>query len=390
MWQSDNAVPVHSSGQLSMTADRPAAHMGRAWLAALVGFGLVVPRTAPAALATGSPVVTDSGAESCPRAEDVQAEIVRLVPRRELSRLEPPVRIRLDDEGPSYVVRVFDGTTETERTHRDEGRHCASRARFAAVFAVLRLMPPEALVSSEQPATRDVDEAAAAGGRQTEEEPPHTDTTPSTTSAPQGNADVDANSDANSDAAAEPPTAPSERQAERTAGPSVAASARYSWMTPVGGAIEYLAPGVEAHLTIPIGGDRWMPVVAAGVDFPQRVEIAEPGIGGSVWGGDWGLGLRYLDPKHQVVPWFEGLLLGRVARWSGQELLENRASWQLSPGFRLAAGLGLRWGRVLVPCIEARGAWYPISSAVTAQPGGSIGRTATLELGIAAGAWWLP
>jgi hypothetical protein len=56
--------------------------------------------------------------------------------------------VNVADQGDSYKVQVVvEGATHT-RVYRDVGRDCAHRARVAAVFVVLTLVPPELLMES--------------------------------------------------------------------------------------------------------------------------------------------------------------------------------------------------------------------------------------------------
>jgi hypothetical protein len=70
--------------------------------------------------------------------------VLRLIPREHHDLLTVhAVRIELDDLDNSYRVRVFKDGASFAKTYADAARDCDGRANFAAVFAVLTVMPPE-------------------------------------------------------------------------------------------------------------------------------------------------------------------------------------------------------------------------------------------------------
>ncbi len=83
------------------------------------------------------------GAGDCPEPAAVEREVLRLIPPERHERLRRGVRIELDDLGESYRVTVSKDGTSVKKNYADPARDCDGRARFAAVFAVLTVMPPE-------------------------------------------------------------------------------------------------------------------------------------------------------------------------------------------------------------------------------------------------------
>lgn len=343
-----------------MLGNSPMARWLRTAFAVATVCGVATAAPLPAPPATAPRI--DSGAGGCPLAGDVEAEILRLVPPTERHRLAPPVRIRIEDEGTRYVVRVFDGTTETTRAHVDEGRNCAGRARFAAVFVVLTLMPPEVLLSLETQPSKDV-------------EPPPAPS-PSEPTSPFAEARA---------AGPEPKRGRRDTSRPRRSGPTAGGAMRCSWVPPIVGAFPLWIPGLELHAAWPAHREQWLVLATVGADAPRRFEIAERAVDGDVLRGDVGLGVRHQRPRDRWGPWSEAQLVGRIARWRGLGLLDSRTTWELTPGLRFGWGLGLRRSRSLTPTVGVRGAVFPLSAAIRAQPAGDVGRTPSIELGIAAG-----
>ena len=125
-----------------------ATKKARRW-ATLCGLGLVLaPGQAPAQTsASPAPAelsVTSSKGSECPAPRAVEQAVLRLIPREHHDLLiEHAVRIELEDQDSSYRVRVFKDGASYAKTYADAARDCDGRANFAAVFAVLTVMPPE-------------------------------------------------------------------------------------------------------------------------------------------------------------------------------------------------------------------------------------------------------
>ena len=79
---------------------------------------------------------------SCPDEPAIDGAITALIPRG-VAALPETARVSVVDLGETYRVAVkADGRART-RLFRDPARDCEQRARFAAVFIVLTLLPPE-------------------------------------------------------------------------------------------------------------------------------------------------------------------------------------------------------------------------------------------------------
>jgi hypothetical protein len=98
----------------------------------------VEPPSAPRIVAVGD----------CPGADAIAQTVETLIPRRAIPAPRRGAGVNVADQGESYKVQVMvEGTIHT-RLYRDVGRDCAHRARVAAVFVVLTLMPPELVMES--------------------------------------------------------------------------------------------------------------------------------------------------------------------------------------------------------------------------------------------------
>ena len=94
------------------------------------------------------PTATITVTGVCPNAEAIWAAMASLVPAKDLDRLDPQAKIDVSDLGETYRVTVNAKGTERLRVYRDLAHDCDHRARFAAVFVVLTLMPPDVLLDA--------------------------------------------------------------------------------------------------------------------------------------------------------------------------------------------------------------------------------------------------
>jgi hypothetical protein len=118
---------------------RPRLIWGVVWLLSC----LLGARAAGAQAPDESGTPFTSGVGECPDAAAVEREVLRLIPPERHELLRRGVRIELDDLGDGYRVTVSKDGTSVKKSYADPARDCDGRARFAAVFAVLTVMPPE-------------------------------------------------------------------------------------------------------------------------------------------------------------------------------------------------------------------------------------------------------
>ncbi len=93
-----------------------------------------------------------TGGGECPAPATVEQGVLRLIPveHRDLL-LQHRVRVELEDLDERYRVRVFKDGGSVEKVYSDAARDCVGRANFAAVFAVLTVMPPELGLAAPPP-----------------------------------------------------------------------------------------------------------------------------------------------------------------------------------------------------------------------------------------------
>ena len=93
-----------------------------------------------------APIIVANGA--CPAPGTIWSAMASLVPHGALDALPRAATVDISDLGETYRVRLMTNGVERIRVYRDVARDCEQRARFAAVFIVLTLMPPELLIDS--------------------------------------------------------------------------------------------------------------------------------------------------------------------------------------------------------------------------------------------------
>ncbi len=104
------------------------------------------PIEGPSERPPSAPEISSTG--SCPSADAIWTAMSSLVPSGALESLPRAAAVDVADSGESYRVRLTVSNTQRVRVYRDVARDCEQRARFAAVFVVLTLMPPELLIET--------------------------------------------------------------------------------------------------------------------------------------------------------------------------------------------------------------------------------------------------
>jgi hypothetical protein len=79
----------------------------------------------------------------CPDAAAVESAALDLVPPERHELLRRGIHVALEDLGDTYTVSVSKNDEPVHKSYADPARDCAARARFAAVFVVLTVFPPE-------------------------------------------------------------------------------------------------------------------------------------------------------------------------------------------------------------------------------------------------------
>jgi hypothetical protein len=266
------------------------------------------------------------GDGTCPSPALVAGALRAIAPRHEVTLDEAvmagdlSVRVRDREEG--FELRVG----ERGRTIRDPQRHCAERARTAALIIALALEPP--FVALPQPPGR----------------PP----APAAPRALRADLEVGAAFDVSPGV---------ERQSgSLAAGVAIRGAVGLSWIKGV------LGLGLVSPLTLDLGVARarlWrLPL-----DLALRVAT------------QW----RFLEISGEL-----GLAMDIVMA-SGEEIAASRSGTRLELGFRAAATLAVRpwgrWGLFASPCFT----FIPSPSELQTQPQGVVGTTPRLRTGALVG-----
>ena len=103
---------------------------------------------AAAGAAAAAAVISVDG--TCPDERAVDGAITALIPRG-VGALPESAAVSVEDLGETYRVDVTSEGVARARLFRDAARDCEQRARFAAVFIVLTLLPPELALPVQPP-----------------------------------------------------------------------------------------------------------------------------------------------------------------------------------------------------------------------------------------------
>jgi hypothetical protein len=325
-------------------------------------------RTAEPA-APGPPAVIAIGG-SCPDPEMLAQAVEALIPGHPVVSPRGASKVDITDLGPSYRVVVVVNGTARERVYRDAGRDCEQRARFAAVFVVLTLMPPE-IFSGSPP--------AAGPAANPPEAPPPTSLSPPPTPVQPANG------------AGPPP--PSLTATAGGAGPESPPPASAGTRRRL---IE-LAAGLDAAPAVRSAPETWAPAVelraswggrhleaVLGVALMPRADFDLDGVRGRLDRLPIDVGLRARRPLGAIELAGELGFVAEIFRAEGLNTALPRQQTRLDPGARLGAALRFGQGR-FAPTAGVHAIFFPKPYQLETTPDGPLGQTPSLWLGATIG-----
>jgi hypothetical protein len=284
---------------------------------------------APAADPGAPPLISASGA--CPGLDLVSGAVAALIPHGGLDALPRSAAVEVADLGESYRVKVVAEGVARVRVFRDVGPDCEQRARFAAVFIVLTLLPPELVIDVQPPPL-----------------PPP------------------------------PPLAP-QGPLRRT---RLDLGAVFDLAPPVFDAPQLAAAGVELRIARRFG--RLAGVVGVGVE--PRSNFAKDGLEGRETRFPFDLGLRAARPLGAWEVDGEAAIAGAIFRAKGLNTLMPQQGTRLDLGGRV--GVAVRLGRPssrAVPFLGLHALVFPRPYEIATTPQGSLGSTPALWFGATLG-----
>ena len=297
-------------------------------------------------------------AASCPDGDAVWSTVVKLVPSAAAQLLAARPNVEIADEGERYEVHVATERGPLKRVYTDPGRDCARRARFAAEFVVLALLPPQLRLDDETPAGAPGDSANRSPLPPAPIAPPPAPLPPSKDGP---------------EHAAAPPRRASVLRID-LAGVAEASP-------PVLGGPAVLAWGGDVRVRI--GAGRWGATL--GVGYLPKVDFDAGDFRGAVTRVPAlvGLTMRILDgPVH---------LDGDVAatavfeRYEGVSPHEPSDAMRLTPGLDVGVTLSPRALAGLAPLVGLSCAWLPWTQELVAAPQGNVATTPSLWFGATLG-----
>jgi hypothetical protein len=277
-----------------------------------------------------APLISASGA--CPDLDLVSGAVTALIPHGGLDALPRSAAVEVADLGESYRVKVVAEGVARVRVFRDVGRDCEQRARFAAVFIVLTLLPPELVIDVQPPRA-----------------PP-------------------------------PPPPPAPEEPPRRSRLDIAAV--FDLAPPVFDAPQIVALGGELRIARRFG---WLAGVL-GVGVEPRSSFTKDGLQGRETRFPFDLGLR---AAHPFAAWEldgEAALAAAIFRAEGLNTLMPQQGTRLDLGGRL--GVAVRLGRPsarAVPFLGLHALVFPRPYEIATTPQGSLGSTPALWLGATLG-----
>jgi hypothetical protein len=286
-----------------------------------------------------------SGTGVCPAPRAVASAILQLTSEERRRQLPEQASVRVIDQGDSYEVVVQSERGESARSFDDESRDCERRVRFAAVFAVVTLLPPDILSESPEP--------TAPAPPLPPPVPPH----PSP-----------------------PPPSPTKPDMEE---PLVRLE--------LGGSAEF-APGVAdgiratsfgAELRGLLGRGPLSALLSVAYAPAGRFSVSE--VSGELRRLPVAIGARFELDDQPLELAAEAALVGVFERFTGTSLRSPESATTMEFGCRLGLVAGLPIETRVTPFVGASASVFPLRQDIVVAPAGNIGYTSVVWLGAAAG-----
>jgi hypothetical protein len=289
----------------------------------------------------------------------------------------------VSDEGSSYRVSVTGEGTTAQKTYRDPGRECARRTRFAAVFAILTLMPPELEPEPmpEPEATPEPEQSPQTGAK------PGSSASSSAAAKPSGSevGTIDAKADATASGKRDEADESSSTEA-KTARPRPMLRFEFVGLGEqalgVGEEPRIRSLGIELRALLARGD--FAPLLALG--YAPSAELDAGVMQVEVRRMQASLGFRAHTELGPMDLGGELALLGALERIAGIGLEHTARGNGFELGFRVGALLSLASGRV-GPLVAFHASVFPTPNGFEALPRGEAGHMPHLWLGLSAGAF---
>ena len=340
-------VDIRGQDQPNLMYSRAHVRSGALQRAATFG-ALTLSVTTLARAQPASESLEVSGFGSCPDPATVHAAILQLTSASSRAALPKGSAVFVNDQGESFRVSITTEGSNAERTYADPGRSCERRARFAAVFAIVTLMPPDLETEAEPKRS----------------EPPKVEPPPTPP---------------------KPPVAPQLTPTE----PTPTSAPPWLRLALAGVAEQALDPdahlalrGFGAELIGVVGRSRLAPAFSVG--FAPKRELTLPETRCELTRVEIMLGARLNEPLGAID---FGVDTGVAFAWSrlrGSELAHPEVGTALDLGLRARASASFGNSRVS-PLLGIEAALFPFSTEVRGAPQGELGRLPLLWLGVTLG-----
>jgi hypothetical protein len=299
---------------------------------------------------------------NCPESEAVWSTVVKLVPAAATQLLAARPNVDIVDFGERYRVRVRSDGRVLEREYSDPARGCDRRARFAAEFIVLALLPPQMAVDAKdaarpEPSGSPGDAGETAAGPQAQRSSP-------------------------------PPPPPAEAERPGKNGRALRAPVVRIEASGVGEASPPVlgAPGIlmwGADVRVRIGAGRFGAM--AGVGYLPRVEFDAGDFRAAVTRvpASAGVWTRLFDDPFRLDA--SAAVTGAFERYEGVSPHSPSDATRLAPGVEVGVTVSPRALGGLAPILRATLAWVPLTHELIGVPQGNVATTPSIWLGASIG-----
>jgi hypothetical protein len=338
---------------------------------------------------------SDASAPMCPDGESVWATVSKLVPEAAPRLLSAKPNIRIDDFGDHYRVRVRTAAETIERDYTDSARDCGRRARFAAEFIVLALLPPHmAEGATPSPATAPSAEPAPpppSAGEATPGSPAPLAPPPAPPGPPEASASPPAplappSAPLTPSTSAPPPAIAPDAESPppgSISSPSffrVELSAASSYSPPIREAPSVLSWGAEVRARL--GAGRFAGIVGASY-WPQQVFHAGD-LTGAVTRVPAVAGIRVQALRTGVELDADLALSVAFEQYAGKSPLSPADATRVTPGSEATIAACLAPAAGFAPFLAVQISWFPVAQEIVVLPE-ALGKAPSLWVALALG-----
>ena len=326
-----------------------------------------------------------SGDTACPDPVAVEAEVFRLTSASRRAQYLPGASVQLSDSGDTYSIEIRRRGEHFVKSYSDPAHECEKRVRFAAVYVVMTLMPPD---FDEEESAGDGTMGGAAGANDTSGQ--------AGAAADHKQGDSESTTEQAAEKASGSDAAEPDREdqaPEADSGPAPEGGQTASWL-----AVELGLVGSHSlsssevprigtwggEVLVQFGATALRGVAAFGVEPLAHFTLGDLRAKVSTLSARGGMRLGWDEGEWALAADAHLLTARRSVSSDGLPGAQAGHAWEW--GGLLGFSMGYRWHPHVTPFLGLRASLFPAPSELVALPRGTLGTLPKVWLGAVLGA----